>query len=686
MFSRLPGFTLLTLCLATAFPAHARDAAPPSEKDFLGDLPVVLSVSRLSQPQSEAPGSVSVIDAETIRLSGARDVADLFRLLPGFQVGRSGGNPRVYYHGALETYGQHMQVLVDGRSAYSPFYLGGVKWNDLMVSLEDIERIEVLRGSNSAAFGSDAFLGVANIITKHPSQTTGWTLSQKGGGGVRDTLVRWGQGDGTLDWRVSLNKQSDAGFDLIPSGRDLDHLTVRADWRANLRDEFQFQLGANRTQTDAGYPNVNGNHNGDMPRRQEGSSHFLMAKWQRTFSPEENFRLSYYRSVEQNKDRFLYGDPLVPDVWIDYGGYSRRDDLEAQHTFSPRSDMRVVWGGQARRDGVQSLPLYGKEDELSMVLLRLFGNLEWRISPKAVLNLGTSVEKVSLTGTSNAPRAMLSYHLTPDQTLRVGATKSTRAPSIFEQKSNVGYFTWGGLARQRFLGAGRLQTEDILSREIGWLGHFREVGIKADVRLFHERIQGLASPYTYDAPFTLTKPVLDWIAHYYPRYPAAAVARALGLGPFNRPKDFENGDDNPSVRGIEWQVEYTPVAGTRVNLNQSFLRIASRSPLPSDFGPGTRDVAPTHSTSIALYQKLPRDMDLSVMFYSVGAMYWTGQPEPKVISGYRRVDARLSAPFRMGQSRAEISLTGQNLTGSYDETDVYFPMGRRILLEARLQF
>ena len=138
--------------------------ASVTELDFLGEMPVVLSVSRLRQPASEAPSSTTVIDRETIRASGFLEIADLFRLVPGFYVGRVNGNhPVVSYHGLTGEYSPRLQVLIDGRSVYSQLF-GGAEWSDLALSIDDIERIEIVRGPNAASFGSNAFFGVINII------------------------------------------------------------------------------------------------------------------------------------------------------------------------------------------------------------------------------------------------------------------------------------------------------------------------------------------------------------------------------------------------------------------------------------------------------------------------------------------------------------------------------------------
>ncbi len=647
VWSRLLSSSVVLLCSSLAL-AHGPDEHAASELDFVGDLPIVLSVSRLAQPLSEAPGAVTVIDAETIRLSGARQLADVFRLIPGFQVGAMGSATRVYYHGVFEQFGQHMQVLVDGRSVYSPYFVGGVNWNNIPLALQDIERIEVLRGSNSAAFGSDAFLGVANIITKHPSETRGWLLSQTlGGTGIRDTVLRYGHSSEDFAWRTTFGRSSDDGFSAAPSAKDVRYVNARADWQLNMLDKLQLQVGGNNTGADKGYPNDVGCstppcHPGDMPRNSALTSGFASLKWQRIYSPDEELQVYFHHMQEQSTDRFVYGGVTPVPVLIDQSGFARRDDLEIQHIFSPGQDMRMVWGGQVRRDSVQSQPLFLTADNLGMTMTRLFGNWEWRVSPKAIVNLGASIENSSLTGFSSAPRVMLNYHVTPEQTVRVGMTRATRAPSIFEEKAKT---IIGGVL-VRFWSSGNFAYESVLSKEIGYLGDFQSAGVRVDMRLFHEGITGLG--------------------------------QVKGVDYLNL--------DSPDVYGAEWLLEYKPSATSKLSFNQSFLRIDSRYIPGVGRPPVHQDVLPTHNTSITWLQKLKDNLDFSLMLYSVGAMRWAGAPEPKTIPGYQRIDARLATPFNFPGGRGELALTVQNLGGSYYETDTYYLFDRRIMLTTTFQY
>lgn len=243
---------VLTLLIASPLTAVAE------ERDlFFGELPVVASVSRLAQKISETPASVTVIDQEMIRASGARTVEDLLRLVPGFQISSHNQDPAlVTYHGlntglasgtSSDEFSSRVQVLIDGRSQFSPLFKSGVNWNLLPVLLENIDRIEVTRGSNTVSYGSNAVMGVINIITLDPAQTRGWLIgANHGNNQVSDQTLRWSGGSDNLDLRFSARQFQDGGFRRAyysdwsdaPDTRRSGLLDLRADLRLSNRDEL----------------------------------------------------------------------------------------------------------------------------------------------------------------------------------------------------------------------------------------------------------------------------------------------------------------------------------------------------------------------------------------------------------------------------------------------------------------
>ena len=185
--------SLLALSIPGLLASPAIQAA--EEDMFFSELPIVASVSRLPQRLADAPTSVTVIDREMIRSLPIRDLNDIFRLVPGFQTYPNNTEAaRVTYHGLTdEEFSPRLQVLVDGRSMYSSAFRNGVNWAVIPVAIEDIERIEVVRGTNAVSYGSNAFLGVINIITVDPSLVQGFSVTANHGNqGIRDYSLRTG--------------------------------------------------------------------------------------------------------------------------------------------------------------------------------------------------------------------------------------------------------------------------------------------------------------------------------------------------------------------------------------------------------------------------------------------------------------------------------------------------------------
>lgn len=183
-------------------------------------LPQVLTATRLKQTQAAVPGSMTVIDRELIDASGARDIPELMRLVPGMMVGYNDAAhlSTVNYHGGRQGEARRLQVLIDGRSVYRPG-LATVDWSDLPLALEDIERIEVFRGPNTVSYGANALMGVISIITRHPSDSQGTQIKYtQGQRGIRDWYGSQSFTTANSSSRLSVSSQSDDGFDHTDKG------------------------------------------------------------------------------------------------------------------------------------------------------------------------------------------------------------------------------------------------------------------------------------------------------------------------------------------------------------------------------------------------------------------------------------------------------------------------------------
>ncbi|MDT9674816.1 TonB-dependent receptor [Pseudomonas lini] len=214
-------------------------------------LPQVLTATRLKQSPAAVPGSMTVIDSELINASGARDISELLRLVPGMMVGNISGNQAaVNYHGTNASEARRMQVLIDGRSVYRAG-LATVDWSDIPVAMEDIERIEVFRGPNTVSYGANALMAVVNIITRKPADSHGTRLKvTRGQRGINDFYASQGMGWDSGDLRLSLSGQQDDGFDSDRTGADyrdsrrLNRFSLAVSQTLNENQSIDLQLNA----------------------------------------------------------------------------------------------------------------------------------------------------------------------------------------------------------------------------------------------------------------------------------------------------------------------------------------------------------------------------------------------------------------------------------------------------------
>lgn len=639
------------LALAPA-PLLAEHRGEVSEHDFLAELPVVLSASRLAQPLRDAPGAVTVIDRDLIKASGAREIADLFRLIPGFNVSfANGANPVVNYHGLQGEFNPAMQVLVDGRPSYSPFFVGGVNWNLLPIALDDIERIEVLRGSNSAAYGANAFLGVANIITREPSQARGVLASASlGDQGIRDNVFRYGGGAGGLDYRFTAGRRRDSGFNGVNDTRHVSFFNVRGDLRLDTRDVLQVHFGANEASTGAGFAG----RADDPPRDQSASHYFAQLQWRRALGPDEEVSLLGYHVRDGGVESYPTFVGRVPS-FVDWGRRTEQSNLELQHIFRPWAGTRLVWGLAQGQERVRSRFIFADEAWHEATRSRLFGNLEWRAQPWLLVNAGAMAERYSLTGTDLSPRLMLNLQPHPEHTLRVGVSKAIRTPALMEEQADIRLYSNGGIFLGRlFLGNGELQPERILARELSYLGEFRDYRTTLDVRLFDERVSRLVT----------TDPI------------AVGSITRIFLNAYRA-----------RVRGLEYEARWRPEAGTLVSLGQAFVRIRGVERLDAGADSTADDLmrsAPSHRTTLFASTRLPADWRASLIHHWVGAMIWSGGGDP--VPKYRRLDLTLARSFKLGGRRAEAALTTQNFFAPYAEFRPDYKFTRRSFATFGLEF
>lgn len=683
--SQFPVRRLIAFLLpAIGIPVSGTSTAATSEAAYLDDLPVILSASRLSQAQADAPGAVTIIDRAMIAASGARNINELFRVVPGFQVGMHTGNqPLVSYHGLSDEAPRRMLVQVDGRSVYSPYFIAGVEWNQLGVDIDDIERIEVFRGSNSATYGSNAFLGVANIITRAPSETLGTRVRYRGGSdGINDIGVRVGKQLGDVDLRLSVARNYDRGFSDINDWRRYELATLRADWAPNRVDQFEFQAGWTRNALGVGKDN----NLTDPERDSSIGSGFGLLRWRHAPAPDEELSVTYYHQEESGQDSFTTNVPIRPaqsrlpvtihiPLLIDYGFKAVRDDIEIQRIAHPGNTLRAMFGAGARVDQIHAPLRFNTDETMRVAVNHLFGTLEWRASPRWLFNAGAMLENNALAGTSLAPRLSANYHMTEAQTWRLAANRSYRSPMAFEQKSSMIFVNSAPIATPRFtIPTGTpisqtfrpspdLRAERITTYELGYLAELRPLATTFDARLFLERARDLIEMRLENS--------------------------TIGLLPRDNTRYFAN-SGRADIRGLELSATWRPAPATWLSAQHTELRIDG----PGDASTATAAnpsgwveyTAPRHSSSLfGAWEFHPR-WQISATHTWIGSMSWYQDGAHRVAS-YRQLDLRLAHRLPPSLARGDIAIAAQNIDG-VDQT--YAPRtsawGSRVFCTLGLEF
>lgn len=667
----------------------ALSSAMADDDIFFADLPVVASVSRLPQRLADAPASVTVIEREMIRASGIRSLTDIFRLVPGFQTfAQSDATSRVTYHGITDDndYSPRVQVLIDGRSLHSPLFRGGVNWSLLPVALEDIERIEVVRGSNSVSYGTNAFLGVVNIITIDPSLVRGMSVSTNvGSQGVQDYTLRGGGAWQNGNYRLTYQEVKDDGledaFDWQDSNR-MRRLDARLDYQLSDRDALELNLGRvegrftrGRLDFDEPPPYTD---SGDPMRNLDESSTWVQMRWLHTLSADADFSLRYTFSEDRSDEAFTdLGRPLGYQRVNDGGDWGQRHELEMTHHFSPLAATRLIWGASWRHDALESETTMRDRGEQTRQVWRAFANGEWKPSVWLTANAGVSNEYDTLAGNHVSPRASLAVHMTPKNTVRLGYTRSWRTSSILAYRANHRFSD--EISKNDQVGNVNLPAERLDSWELAYLGDWRAWRMSLDVRHFDEKLTDR---------LMLIRP--GW---------------GGGDPPTQR---SEQSIQDIRVRGYELQWKWEPLAGSQIVLNHARIKIASKwsedgeriaqipgsnlwsaSGVADDYVALAEQSAPRRSTSLMLMQKLPYGLQLSLAHYRVGAMKWTRNTD---VDSYKRTDARLAYPFSLGGKRGEIAYTVQSLDGAHieqrkaDEDPKARTVDRRQWVSLRLDF
>ena len=560
----------------------------------------VTSVLKKSETVSGAPAAIYVLTQEDIHRSGVTSIPDALRMVPGLNVaGLNAGNWAISARGFNSRFANKLLVLMDGRSVYTPLF-SGVYWDVQDTLLDDIDRIEVIRGPGASLWGANAVNGVINIITKKARDTQGG-LATGGGGSEEQTFggLRYG---GTLGddafYRVYVKHYDRASLESQTgrSANDAMHMTqggFRVDWDPSSINSFTFQGDVYAGDTSSVSTN----------RAPVAGGNFI-STWSHTFSADSELTVrAYFDRTDRDYQRALSDRRNTADV-------------DVQHRFALGERNEILWGGGYRyvsdetigshqvsfappdaRDHIANLFV---QDDITLIRDRLH------------FIAGAKLEHNEYTGFEFQPSARLLF--TPDerQTIWGAAARAVRSPS----RADIGLRANDGIPPSpvtSISGNPDFKSEDLIALELGYRIQPRP-RLSFDLAAFFNIYDHLRT-FEAGAPFLSASP------------PPAHLVVPLTA----------NNDMQGETYGVELAASWQPLDNWRLNAGYTFLQMDLRHGFPikdATLQAGEGD-SPRNQFHVRSYLDLPWNLQLDAALYYVGSL-----PDQNV-SSYVRLDVRI---------------------------------------------
>lgn len=455
--------------------AEAVDAAyPKRELLFFEEIPIVISATKIEQPITESPSSISVITAEDIRRSSATNIADLLRRVPGIDVLRiSPSDAQISARGFNESNNNDVLLLIDGRSAYVDFF-GIVAWDALPIVLEEIERIEIIRGPGSALYGANAFSGVINIITKTPEQAKGTTLSATVG--EFDSFTWTFMNADVFDrWGYKVVASWDEG-NSFGDREENDHETFKGS--ALVEYEFDsdsliyFSIGADEGE-------------GNTLTRVSGFDREGVFGYAKLNYDYANWKFqTFYNLVDldvvgsDDEERSIVNNAF---------------DFEMQHSFVPREEHNITWGANYRHNRITSREIIGNAEQQD--LFAVFVQDQYKILDDMTLTAGVRYDSHPETGSQVSPRASLVYEPWENHIFRASVSRAFRNPSSIESFLDLAI-----LGVVVSTGDDDLNSEEIMSFELGYQTRLLENRLELKIDAFYNMLDEIIEFWSVPPP------------------------------------------------------------------------------------------------------------------------------------------------------------------------------------------
>jgi iron complex outermembrane receptor protein len=591
----------------------------------------VTSVSRKEQKLSQAASAIFVINRDDIRRSGATNIPDLLRMAPGVDVEQIDANAwAISIRGFNSRYSNKVLVLIDGRTVYSPIF-SGVNWDQIGMPLEDIERIEVIRGPGGTVWGANAVNGVISIITKSSKDTKGGQLTAAGGSEMRALGgLQYGGAVGQSGAYRVFGEYSNTGNSAAQSGGAANDrwqrtdVGFRSDWDLSKDDSLMVQgnLFANRENqtSDSSYISAASS----FPQTLDAAGGDFLTRWNHTEAGGSQTSVQAYYDTYRRTDS---GIPMKVSTF----------DLDLQQHTAVGERQDIVWGLGYRADNTGAPLGYAASFTppfRTASLFNVFLQDEIRISNALWFTIGAKLEHNSYTGFETEPSARMVWSPPGSRyTIWAAASKAIRQPSREDADVQSNLVTIplsvASVEVVRLVGNPLLKAEELRDYELGYrteLTKTLSVDAASFLSFYHnlETIEPQAPIFIPGSPLVIEIPEL-----------------------------YKN-EGHAMTYGGELALTWKASSRWRIAPGYSYLHAVLRQD-PTSIGQATANLStdfPQNTVQIRSLLTLSRNVEFDQ------SLYYTARLPGGSIPGHARLDLRLAK--RIGE-RTEISVVGQNL-------------------------
>ena len=445
---------------------NAADLSRLADMDISQLMQVKVSILGPSETVSQTPAAVSVVTQDQIQRSGAMNIPEALRLVPGLDVAQVDASQwAVSARGFNSIFANKLLVLQDGRDLYTPLY-SGVFWDVQQTMMEDIDQIEVVRGPGATLWGANAMNGVINVITKSAEDTQG--LLASGGGGNQErgfAEARYGGVIGSnLFYRVyGTYENHDAT--VLPDGSgannswQIAHGGFRADWAPTPVNAVMLQGSGYLGWIDEVFGLTQPPPTGVVTNEEElkvGGADVL-GKWTHTISDTANFKLQAYYDFNERNAPYIFDEEL------------HTIDLDFKNEFEPLDRNKMVWGLGYRltRDTEMNNPnISFQPDNCTLNLFSGFAQDEIAlVRDRLSLTLGSKLEHNDYTGFEYEPGARLLWTPVPHQTFWASVSRAVRTPSRADESVILAH---PDELPVTLSGTNTFESEELIAYEIGY--------------------------------------------------------------------------------------------------------------------------------------------------------------------------------------------------------------------------